>query len=363
MSAMRSRHLTPFKILVILALGLITSASGGEDERAESDTPGTGPNEVNIYSYRQPYLIKPLLDAFEKETGIKANVVFANKGLIERMEAEGRNSPADLLLTTDVGELTAAAQKGVTQEVTSASIVDNIPAQYRDPEGHWFGLTRRARVVFASKERAPRDAITYEELADPKWRGKICIRSGYHVYNIGLIAAMIAHHGEAKAEQWLKGLKNNLARRPAGNDRAQVKGVFAGECDLAIGNTYYMGHMMTDDKNPEQKKWAASVKILFPNTSGRGSHVNISGMALAKNAPHKDKALRLMEYLSSDEAQRIYAEANFEYPVKDGVPWSDLVKSWGTFMADDIALEEVAANRKRASELIDEVAFDDGPSS
>lgn len=320
-------------------------------------------SEVNIYSYRQPYLINPLLEAFTKKTGIKANVVFAKKGLIERMAAEGKNSPADLLLTVDIGRLSGAVAKGITQPVKSAALEKNIPATYRDPEGQWFGLTRRARVVYASKERVSQNAITYEELADPKWRGKICVRSGQHVYNVALIASMIAHHGEAKAQEWLKGFKANLARKPAGNDRAQVKSVFAGECDLAIGNTYYMAKMQLNKKQPEQKKWAASVKMLFPNTDARGAHINLSGMVLAKNAPHKDNAIKLMEYLSSEEAQKIYAKVNNEYPVKDGVPWSDLVKSWGTFKADSLSLDTIAKSRKRASEMVDEVAFNEGPSS
>jgi len=319
--------------------------------------------EVNVYSYRQPYLIEPLFKAFTKTSGVKVNVIFASKGLIERMAAEGVNSPADVLLTVDVGLLTSAVAKGVAQSLKSSVIEKNIPAAYRDPEGQWFGLTRRARVIYASKARVKQDRITYEELADPKWKGKICIRSGQHVYNVALIASMIAHQGEAKTKEWLKGLKANLARKPSGNDRAQVKGVYSGECDLAVGNTYYMAKMMLNDKQPEQKKWAASVKMLFPNTMARGVHVNISGMVLAKHAPNKENAIKLMEFLSGDKAQKIYASVNHEYPVKDGVPWSDLVKSWGDFKADSISLEEVAKYRKRASELVDEVGFNDGPGS
>lgn len=319
--------------------------------------------EVNIYSYRQPYLINPLLEAFTRNTGIKANVIFAKKGLIERMAAEGRNSPADVLLTVDIGRLTGAVTQGVSQPIDSAALAKNIPAQYRDPGKQWFGLTRRGRVVYASKDRVKQDAITYEELADPKWRGKICIRSGQHVYNVALIAAMIAHHGEQKTETWLRGVKANLAHKPSGNDRGAVKGVYSGECDLAIGNTYYMAKMSLNDKKPEQKKWAASVKMLFPNTAARGTHINLSGMVLAKHAPHKANAVKLMEFLSSDQAQRIYAKVNHEYPVKDGVPWSDLVKSWGDFKPDALSLAKIAKLRKTASELVDKVAFNDGPSS
>ncbi len=324
---------------------------------------GASKGVVNIYSYRQPYLINPLLEEFTKKTGIKTKVIFAKKGLIERIAAEGKISPADVLLTVDIGRLTGAVDKGITQPVTSDAINGNIPAKYRSPKGDWFGLTLRSRVVYASKKRVAQDEITYEELADPKWRGKICMRSGQHVYNVAMIAAMIAHHGAEKTKTWLEGVKANLARKPSGNDRGQVKAVYAGECDLAIGNTYYMAKMQTNEKKPEQKEWAKSVKLLFPNTKGRGAHVNLSGMVLAKHAPNKDAAIKLMEFLSSENAQKIYSEVNFEYPVKEGVAWSDLVKSWGSFKADDIALEEIAKLRKAASLLVDETDLNSGPSS
>ena len=319
--------------------------------------------EVNVYSYRQPFLVEPLFKGFTDKTGIKVNVIFAKKGLVERMAQEGDKSPADVLLTVDIGRLTNAVQKGVSQPVTSDVLSKNIPAQYRDPAGNWFGLTRRARVAYASKDRVKQDAITYEELADPKWKGKICIRSGQHVYNVALIASIIKHHGKEKAKAWLEGFKANLARKPSGNDRAQVKGVFAGECDVAIGNTYYMAKMQLNEKNPEQKDWAKSVKMLFPNTGDRGVHVNLSGIVLAKHSPNKANGIKLMEYLSSEDAQKIYAEVNHEYPVNDNVKWSELVKSWGTFKADPTSLEDIAKLRKEASELVDEVAFNDGPSS
>lgn len=319
--------------------------------------------EVNIYSYRQPYLIEPLLKEFSNETGIKTNVIFASKGLIERIEAEGRNSPADVLLTTDIGNLTQAASAGIAQPVRSETVEAAVPPAYRGENNEWIGLTRRARVIYASKDRVKQDTITYEELADPKWRGKICIRSGQHPYNIALIASMIAHHGEAKTEAWLQGVKANLARRPAGNDRLQVKGVYAGECDLAIGNTYYMGAMLTDEKHPEQKEWADAVNVLFPDTESRGTHINVSGAILAKNAPHKGNAVKLIEFLASDKGQEMYAKANHEYPVKEGIPWSELVQSWGTFKADPTSLNEIAALRKAASEMVDRTGFDEGPSS
>lgn len=319
--------------------------------------------EVNVYSYRQPQLVAPLFDKFTAETGIKVNSLFAGDGLIERIAAEGRNSPADVLLTVDIGRLAQAKKAGITQPVSSDVLNANIPAAYRDADGDWFALTLRARVVYASRERVKQDSITYEELAEPKWHGKVCTRSGQHSYSLGLIASMIAHKGEAATETWLQGVKENLAHKPSGNDRSQVKSVFAGECDVALGNTYYMGLMETDTKEPEQQKWAASVKILFPNAEGRGTHVNVSGVSMAKYAPHPQEALKLMEFLAGDEAQRVYAEVNHEYPVKPGVPPSARVQAWGPLKADSIPLSEVAKYRAKASELVDTVGFDDGPSS
>lgn len=318
---------------------------------------------VNIYSYRQPFLITPLLEKFTADTGIKTNVIFAKKGLIERMAAEGKISPADVLLTVDIGRLEAAVEKGVAQPVSSNILNSMIPERYRSAKNDWFGLTLRSRVVFASKTRVMQDAISYEELADPKWKGKICMRSGQHVYNVAMIASMIAHHGKEDTKKWLLGLKDNLARKPSGNDRAQVKAVFAGECDLAIGNTYYMGKMQTNEEKPEQKKWAESVKVLFPNSKTRGAHVNVSGMVLAKYAPHKQNAIKLMEFLASKDAQKIYAKVNYEYPVTPDVEWSDIVTSWGRFTADKLPLDEIAKLRKAASLLVDETDFNSGPSS
>lgn len=316
--------------------------------------------EVNVYSYREPGLIDPLMKAFTEKTGIKVNVVYSSSGLNERLAAEGRNSPADLLFTVDIGRLSEAKDMGLTQPVKTEALEKAIPAPYRDSEGHWYGLTLRSRVVYASKERVPQDTITYEELADPKWKGKICSRSGKHQYNISLIASMIAHLGEAEAEKWLRGVKENLAHRPAGGDREQARDVYSGKCDLAIGNTYYVALML---KNPEQKAWAESIKVLFPNANDRGSHVNISGMALTKYAPNKENAIKLMEFLASPEAQGIYAQANNEYPISSEVEPSEIVKSWGKLNPDKLPIEEIAKLRKKAAELVDKVDFDAGPSS
>lgn len=312
--------------------------------------------EVNIYSHRQPELIQPLLDAFTAETGIDVNIAFVDKGMTERLVAEGMRSPADLVLTVDIARLTEVAAAGVTQAVQSPILDANIPPEYRDPEGHWFGLTTRARIVYASKDRVQAGEVTtYEDLADPKWKGRICIRSGTNDYNIALTAAILAHHDAAYTTQWLQGLKANLAKKPSGGDRDQVKSISAGECDIAVGNTYYIGQMLAD---PEQAAWAQSVNVIFPTFEAGGSHMNISGIAMTKAAPNHDAALKLMEWLSGDEAQKIYAETNYEFPVKAVVERSDLVKSWGEFLPDTLPLAEVAAKRPEALKLIETVDFD-----
>ena len=311
--------------------------------------------EINIYSDRQAFLIEPILDAFTDETGIKVNVVFAKKGLIERLKSEGSNSPADLLLTSNVSNLTMAADAGVTQKVNDTVINKNVPLQYRDADGHWFGLTTRARIVYASKDRVkPGELQRYEDLAEPRFAGRICTRPGDHTYNIALIGSMIAHHGEAEAKQWLEGVKANLARKPQGNDRAQVKAVKEGVCDVAIGNTYYYGKML---ENEEQRAWADAVNIIYPNQDDRGTHVNISGMTMTKSAPNRESALKLMRFLTEDKAQKLYAEQNYEFPVKAGVSASKLVDNWGEFKADDLPLSEVDKYRKRAAMMVNEVGF------
>ncbi len=313
--------------------------------------------EVNVYSYRQPELVNPLLEKFTKETGIGVNMIFAEKGLIERIKAEGPNSPADVVLGTDIAQLSALVEAGVVQAAPSAILSGNIPALYRDGENRWFGLTQRARVVYAAKDRVKDGEVsTYEALTAPQWKGRICSRSGGNDYNVALLSAMIAHHGEAAAKQWLSGLKANLARKPQGNDRAQIKAVAQGECDIALGNTYYMAIMLTD---PEQAPFANAVRIVFPNQQDRGAHVNISGVAMAKHAPNREAALKLMEFLSSTDAQGLYAVVNNEYPVNPNVPWSALVQSWGKFKADGLPLAEIAKHRTRALEIVNEVGFDE----
>ncbi len=327
------------KILMAMLLGSSVSAS-----------------ELNIYSYRQPFLIEPLTSAFSDQTGIKVNIVHLKKGMIERMKAEGKRSPADIVLTVDISRLSALVDAELTQSVDSPILDSNIPEKYRDPNGLWFGLTTRARIIYASKERIKNGEVeTYEQLADPKLRGKICTRSGLNAYNLALTSAILHHHGEEFAINWLKGLKGNLARKPQGNDRAQVKAIWAGECDISIGNTYYMGKMLED---AEQAEWANSVRIIFPKFENGGTHVNVSGIGMAKFSPNPENALKFMEFLSSATAQEIYATANFEYPIAPGTQADKLVKSWGSFEADDVNLMTIAKLRKRALELTEIVDFD-----
>jgi iron(III) transport system substrate-binding protein len=312
--------------------------------------------EVNVYSLRQPDLIQPLMDAFTAETGITVNLAHIEKGMVERLQSEGDRSPADVILTVDISKLAQVVDAGVTQPVESEVLAANIPAELRDPGNQWFGLTARARIVYASNERVKDGEVTtYEDLADPKWKGRICTRPGTHDYNLGLTAAMIVHDGYDATKAWAEGLKANLAKKPQGGDRDQVKSIWTGECDISLGNTYYMGAML---KDPEQKEWANSVRIIYPTFKEGGTHLNVSGMAMTKSAPNKAAALKLMEFLSSDEAQAIYAEANNEFPVKPGVKQSDLVASWGPFTPDSINLMEVAKERPAALKLMEEVNFD-----
>ncbi len=335
------------------ALAPLSSVSAADPQLAANHN-----GEVNLYSYRQPFLIKPLLDEFTKRSGIKVNVVFAKKGMLEKIKAEGANTSADAILTADIGRLNDMVEAGLLQPVRSKVLNENVPPQYRHPKGLWYGLTTRARIFLVSKDRVkPGEITTYEDLASPALKGRVCIRSGKHVYNISLIASVIAHKGQAEAKKWLEGVKANLARRPQGNDRAQAKAVYQGVCDVAVANTYYMGKMATNSKKPEQKKWARALRVVFPNQNTTGAHVNVSGAAVTKYAKNRDNAIRLIEFLSGDFAQRLYAEQNFEYPVKAGVPLHPLVKSWGGFKADTINLSKVAQYRATASKIVDQVGF------
>ena len=318
--------------------------------------------EVNLYSYRQPFLIEPILAKFTEETGIAVNVVFAKEGMIDKIRAAGENNPADAVLTVDIGRLDGLVEAGLLEPVSSPVLEANIPSTLRHPDGLWFGLTTRARVVLAHRTRVGEDEImNTSDLADPKFKGRVCSRSGKHGYNVAYLAAVIAREGEEAAEQWLQGVKANLARKPQGNDRAQAKAIHEGVCDVALSNTYYMGKMATNKKKPEQQDWARAVRVHFLDQDGPGQHVNISGAGVIKGAKNREDAVRLIEFLSGDIAQGMYASSNFEYPVKAGVATDPLIEGLGAFRADTLPLSEIARHRKAASRIVDRVGFEEGP--
>ena len=317
--------------------------------------------EVNLYSYRQPFLIQPLLDAFTEETGIKVNVVYAKKGMVEKIKAAGENNPADAVLTVDIGRLDALLQEDLLEPVHSEILTTHIPVHLRHSEGRWFGLTTRARVVWVHKDRVAPDAIrNLADLADPRFKGKICTRSGKHVYNVGLFASVIAHEGKESAEAWLHGVKENLARKPQGNDRAQAKAIYEGVCDIAIANHYYMGKMAANEEKPEQQEWAKVVRVVFLDQEGRGQHVNISGAGVIRTGKNKETAVRLIEFLAGESAQTMYAQDNFEYPVRAGVALHPMLAEWGDFKVDTLRLDAIAGHRKAATQMVDRVRFDEG---
>jgi iron(III) transport system substrate-binding protein len=313
--------------------------------------------EVNLYTTREPGLVQPLIDSFSRTTGIRVNSIFVPDGLAERVAAEGARSPADLLMTVDIGTLIDLVDKGLTQPVRSPVLEAAIPANLRSSDGSWFSLSLRARVVYATKELGL-TSITYEQLADPRWARRICTRSGQHPYNTALVAAYIAHHGEAEAETWLRGLKAGLARAATGGDRDGARDIMGGICDIAVANSYYVGLMRSGAGGPDQERWGAAIDVILPTFEGGGTHVNVSGAAIARNAPNRDAAVRFLEYLVSDEAQRIYAEANFEYPVKASAAVHPIIAAFGTLRVDAISLTEVARNRAAASRLVDRVGYD-----
>ncbi|TKB43255.1 extracellular solute-binding protein [Thalassotalea mangrovi] len=326
---------------IILAAALIGSAFSALAE------------EVNIYSYRQPFLIEPMLEKFTEQTGIKTKVVFASSGIVERLQREGKLSPADIVLTSNFAALLQLEEAGLTQPINSEEVNKNVPAQFRDE--NWVALTKRARAIYSAKTLGDKSDINYEDLATAEYKGQICTRSGKHPYNIGLVSSMIAHHGEEKTLEWLQGVKDNLARRPQGNDRGQVKAIKEGLCTVSLGNSYYLGKMMTDEN---QKAWAEAVNINFPNQNNRGTHVNVSGVVLTKHSKNQESAVKLIEFLTQDTAQSMYASVNYEYPVKEGVELSELVASWGDFKVDSIAISEAAKYRSDALRLLDQVKFD-----
>jgi len=301
--------------------------------------------------------VRPLIEAFEKSSGVKVNTVFVKEGLAERVAAEGARSPADLLMEVDIGNLVDLVNRGVAQPVKSAVVEQVVPANLRDPEGRWVALSMRARVVYAAKPLGLK-AIGYEDLARPEYKGKLCMRSGQHPYNTALIAAYIAHYGAEKAEAWLRGVKANLARKASGGDREVARDILGGVCEIGVGNSYYVGLMRSGAGGPDQKRWGEAIDVVLPTLEGKGAHVNVSGAAVAKNAPNRAAAVKFLEWLLSDEAQAIYAQGNYEYPVSKGGVVHPIIAALGALNVDPLPVADVVRHRKQASELVDKVGFD-----
>ncbi|VAW44451.1 Ferric iron ABC transporter, iron-binding protein [hydrothermal vent metagenome] len=314
--------------------------------------------EVNVYSARKEQLIKPLLTDFTRQTGIEVNLVTSKAdALLKRLESEGRNTPADILITTDAGRLYRAKEAKVLQPSLNDTMKKLVPEHLRDADGYWIGLTTRARVIVYAKDRVnPSELSTYEDLTSPKWKKRICIRSSNNIYNQSLVASMIAHKGEKVTEEWANGLVKNMARKPKGGDRDQIKAVAAGQCDIAVVNTYYLGQMLNSN-DPKQVKAAKQVAVFSPNQSDRGTHINVSGIAITKASKNRDNAIKLIEFLLSKEAQNWYAEANNEYPVLAEAQWSDTLKAWGTFHSDALNLTQLGELNSKAIRIMDRAGW------
>jgi len=343
---------SPLRALSLLVLAACATAAALPAHAAES---------LTLYTTREPGLIQPLLTAFTATTKIDVNTVFVKDGLLERVKAEGARSPADVLMTVDVGNLLDLVDGGVTQPVKSAALESAIPANLRGADGQWFALSMRARVLYAEKS-LKLGSFRYEDLADPKWKGKVCIRAGQHPYNTALIASLIAHDGEAKTEQWLRGVKANLGRKATGGDRDVARDILGGICDVGLANSYYVGQMKSSKPGTDARKWGDAIQVIrptFSNAKSGGTHVNISGAAVAKNAPQRANAIKLLEFLVSDSAQALYAQANYEYPVRKGVALDPIIgQTIGELKIDPLPLTEIAKYRKQASALVDKVGFD-----
>jgi iron(III) transport system substrate-binding protein len=357
---MRNFRLLAVSAAILAGVSGAAFASGDMEPKEETPVAATGA-ELNIYSYRESGLIQPLIDRFTAETGITVKVLYSGDGLNERVAAEGELSPADLVLTVDVGNLVGAKEQGLTQTITTPEVAERLAPEYRDADGQWAALSLRARVFYVSKDRVSDTALAYEDITKPEWKGRICTRPGDHPYNIGLIANRIAAWGLDKTRVWLAGVRDNLVSAPKGGDRDQVKAIFEGTCDLAIGNTYYMGVMLTNEAEPEQKDWANSARIIYPDANGDGTQVNAAGAYIPKYAPHVAEANAMIDFLLSNEAQEMYVGANYEFPAVAGVEPSPLIASWGKLNPSKVSLNDTAAHRKEAADLVDELKFNEGP--
>jgi iron(III) transport system substrate-binding protein len=338
-------------LAVLLGVGALGCAADSGAGRAAG---AAGDGVVNVYSHRHYDIDQQLFAQFTEATGIRVNVVTGSADeLITRLSTEGASSPADVLITVDAGRLHRARERGLLQPVRSAVLEETVPSRYRDPDGYWFGLTVRARVlVYARGRVAPESIPTYETLAEPAWRGRVLVRSSENVYNQSLLASMIEHVGEAATQQWAEGLARNLARSPSGGDTDQVKAVAAGVGDVAISNTYYVAKLASST-DPQEQRVYEQIGVVFPNQNDRGTHINVSGGGVTAHAPNRDNGVRLLEFLVSDDAQRLYAEGNQEYPVKPGIPMSSVLQSWGEFRAEELSLVRLGELNSQAVMLSD----------
>ena len=330
--------------LVLIFFGVFSAAAG----------------ELNIYSYRNQQLLQPFLDAYTEKTGTVFNIVHAPKGLAQRLQAEGSSSPADIVLTVDVSRIAELKDIDILAPINSDIINARVPAYLRDSDDRWTALSTRARIVVTSKDRVPEGAISrIEDLAKPEWAGRICTRKGSHVYNRALLASLVAYYGEEGAQEWAEALVSNLARRPQGNDRAQAKAIYAGECDVAIMNAYYFGKMKNNAKNPEQRDWANALRLVYLNQGegDRGQHINISGGGIVKTSKRIAEARAFLEWLTGEDAQQIYSSVNYEFPVNPEVDVDSEVASWGSFRADTLPINALADHAGTAQLIIDRTGW------
>lgn len=343
----------------LLVLATLAVFTGCKNEKKEGATASENDEQVvNVYTHRHYAADQQLFKQFEENTGIKVNVINANADeLIQKMNIEGEQSPADVLITVDAGRLTRAKDQDLLQAVDSEILKSTVASHLKDPDNQWFGLTKRARIIVYAPERVDSTELsTYEDLATDKWQDRILIRSSENIYNQSLLASIIVNNGEEAAREWVEGLVENMARTPKGNDRDQVKAVMAGEGDLAIVNTYYVGNLLNSE-NPEEVKAGESVKVFFPNQEGRGAHINVSGAGVARHAPNKENAIRFIEFLVSKEAQEVFANSNYEYPVNREVQPAQLLQSWGEFKEDGLNLSKLGELNKKAVLLFDEAGW------
>ena len=348
---MLSRRTIPALVLLTL-LSPVLAAEGAREQ-------GDDTSPVHVYSHRHYEADRQLYEQFTEETGIKVEVVEAGADeLIQRLSAEGEASPADLLITVDAWWLHRAQEMDLLQPIESDVLADRIPDNLREENGYWFGLTKRARVVAHHTDRvSPDELSTYQDLASPKWRDRIAVRSSSNIYNISLLSSALAHYGEDAAREWAGGIVENMARRPQGNDRDQLRAVAAGLADIAIVNTYYIA-LMRNSNDPAEREVGESVRVFFPNQETTGAHVNVSGAGVTTSADNRAGAVRLIEFLTSETAQEVFAQANYEYPVRDDVPAADSVAAFGEFTEDDLPLSELGAHSRQATRIFDEVGWE-----